>query len=164
MMKACVVYDSFFGNTAKMAEIIGANLKERYEVQIISVNQLKPILLKDLQLLVVGSPTRGFEPTKPIKNVLQNIQAVDFPHLQIVCFDTRIDIKKVNNKILNLFVKFRGYSLDTMEKIIKNNGFPIIQPGMGFFVDESEGPLGRGEEKKAEQWTSEIMRVDNNAK
>ncbi|MAT40784.1 MAG: nitric oxide synthase [Anaerolineaceae bacterium] len=159
MMKACVVYDSFFGNTAKMAEIIGANLIERYEVQIISVNQLKPVVLKDLQLLVVGSPTRGFEPTKPIKNVLQNIQAVDFPHLQIVCFDTRMDIKKINNKILNFFVKFRGYALDSMEKIVKHNGFSIIHPGMGFFVDESEGPLGEGEEKKAGQWAHKIMRI-----
>ena len=122
-MKACVVYDSIFGNTAKIAEIIGTTLKEGYEVQIISASQLKPISLKDLQLLVIGSPTRAFEPTKPIITALRNLKAVDYPTLKIACFDTRIDVKKVNNKILNIFVKFRGYALDSMEKILTKNGF-----------------------------------------
>jgi menaquinone-dependent protoporphyrinogen IX oxidase len=114
-MKACVVYDSIFGNTAKIAEIIGTTLKE----------------------------------------------AVDYPTLKIACFDTRIDVKKVNNKILNIFVKFRGYALDSMEKILTKNGFILAHSGIGFFVDDSEGPLSAGETDKAVRWANELMEKVN---
>lgn len=162
-MKACVVYDSFFGNTAKIAGIIGSTLEQSFDVQVQSVSGWDEIDLKEVQLLVVGSPTRAFEPTKPIKIALQNLKAVDYPHLRIACFDTRMDVQKVNNKILNFFVRFRGYALDTMEKIVKKNGFLLAYSGIGFFVDDSEGPLSGGETDKAVQWANKLLEKVNHS-
>ncbi len=156
-MKAVVVYDSFFGNTAKIAETIGSTLEKKYEVHAISVNQLNKVDLKHAQLLIVGSPTRAFEPTKPIVSFLRPLKAADYPSLKVAFFDTRMDVKKVNNKVLNFFVKFRGYALDTMEKIGKKSGFSSAHLGIGFIVEDSEGPLADGEIEKAVQWSNDLL-------
>jgi hypothetical protein len=68
-----------------------------------------------------------------------------------------MDVKKVNNKVLNFFVKFRGYALDTMEKIGKKNGFSLAHSGIGFIVEDSEGPLADGEIEKAVEWSNRLM-------
>ncbi len=155
-MKTIVVYDSVFGNTKKVAETIGETIGDLGEVETIQINQLTLEKLKTAQLLIIGSPTRGFEPTKPVANSLKEIKHQIYPDLKIAVFDTRMDIVKVNNKVLTFFVKFRGYAVDSMEKIILKNGFTVFHPGMGFFVEESEGPVTTGEFEKAQTWATSV--------
>lgn len=155
-MKTVVIYDSVFGNTKIVAETIGNTLKNQCETQIVHVDQISPAHLKQTDLLILGSPTRGFEPTKPVVNYLKGIHQKDYPAIKIAVFDTRMDIVKVNNKILTFFVKIRGYALDTMEKIVRKNGFSIFHPGEGFFVEDSEGPLSTGEQQRAETWANSV--------
>ena len=57
-MKTLVIYDSFFGNTEKIAQAIGNTLGAKENVSVVRVGEAKPPQLAGLALLVVGSPTR----------------------------------------------------------------------------------------------------------
>ncbi len=63
-MKILVIYDSVFGNTEKIAQSVAGGLAERGEVKLMSIKDATPQKLADAGLVVVGSPTRGFRPTK----------------------------------------------------------------------------------------------------
>jgi flavodoxin len=160
-MKTIIVYDSVFGNTEKIAKTMAQSIENQCEIKITHINQLQLKDLQDINLLIIGSPTRGFEPTKPIAEALRKIKVKDYPFLMVAVFDTRIDVVKINNIILNIFVKFCGYAVDTMEKIVRNNSLRLVGEGKGFFVEESEGPLRVDETNKAAQWVRDIVAAAN---
>ena len=70
-MKALVVYDSFFGNTEKVAQAMGDALASQAQVQTLRVGDVRPEHVTGLDLLIVGSPTRAFSPSPAIKNWLK---------------------------------------------------------------------------------------------
>ena len=64
-MKALVVYDSFFGNTEKIAQAMGDALKSQAEVRTLRVGDVKPEDLTGLSLLIVGlANSRLFTPAQ----------------------------------------------------------------------------------------------------
>ncbi|MBU1879976.1 MAG: nitric oxide synthase, partial [Chloroflexi bacterium] len=69
-MKALVVYDSFFGNTEKIAQAIGAALEPQMDVEVRRVGDVRPDQLTGLTLLIGGSPTRGFRPSPATSKLL----------------------------------------------------------------------------------------------
>ena len=72
-MKALVVYDSFFSNTEKIAQAIGNSLGGKNDVKVLNVKNMKDELLEDLDVLIVGSPTRAFSPSPAIKSFVNKI-------------------------------------------------------------------------------------------
>ena len=72
-MKALIVYDSFFGNTEKIALAIGKAFGNAKEVTICKAVDVKPNMLDGLDYLIVGSPTRAFSPSPATKSFLKNI-------------------------------------------------------------------------------------------
>ena len=91
-MKAMVIYDSVFGNTEQVAREIGNSLDSQENVEILRVSSTKPDQLAGLELLFVGSPTRGFRPTEGITNFLKGIPADGLEGIKVAAFDTRISI------------------------------------------------------------------------
>ncbi len=63
-MKALLIYDSVFGNTEKIARAIADGLAAQASVETLRPEQVDPEQLTGWDLLVVGSPTRGFRPTE----------------------------------------------------------------------------------------------------
>ena len=72
-MKALIIYDSFFGNTQKIAETIAKSMDSKGTVPVIKVADVKPDDLLHLDYLLVGSPTRAFQPTQAITKLLKSI-------------------------------------------------------------------------------------------
>ncbi len=68
-MKALVIYDSVFGNTEKIALAVG----EAAGAQVVKVGALQDGALAGVELLLVGSPTRGFRPTEGIQKFLKGL-------------------------------------------------------------------------------------------
>jgi hypothetical protein len=57
-MKAFVVYESLYGNTAGVGEAIAASLRaQAFEVEAALVSKIDPAEVADVDLLVVGGPT-----------------------------------------------------------------------------------------------------------
>ncbi len=80
-MKTLVIYDSVFGNTEQIARVMGG----AQETEIVRVSDLQPGQLKGLSLLIVGSPTRRFRPTKAIQDLLKGLSPQELQGRQGSC-------------------------------------------------------------------------------
>lgn len=156
MVRALVVYDSFFGNTEKVAQAIGAALGSPPEVQVVRVTACVPGQLSDVQLLIVGSPTRGFRPSPLIQAFLTSIPAGGLRGVKVAAFDTRIPLEKMP-WFLRLIVKRVGYADRHIVAALTQKGGELAGPSEGFLVGESEGPLLEGELQRAAEWARRLL-------
>jgi len=156
-LKVLIIYDSFFDNTEKIAQTIGEALSPKNQVAVVKVSVLKPVQLTGVDLLIVGSPTRAFRPTKPIVKFLKNLPDGALKDVQVAAFDTRINPADVNSRLLNICVKLFGYAAEPIARLlIRKGGQQIIEPA-GFFVKASEGPLQEGELQRATEWVKKAI-------
>ena len=158
-MKAMVVYDSVFGNTEQIAQAIGNALGSPEDVEILRVGDVKPEQWTGLQLLIVGSPTRGFRPTPATVGLLKGIPKGGLQGVRVAAFDTRFTTDEIKKgpAILRLLVNIFGYAAEPISaRLKKKEGVPIVPPE-GFFVGGTEGPLQEGELERAADWARRII-------
>jgi len=156
-MKTLVVYDSFFGNTEKIAQAMGDALKSQVEVQTLRVGEVKPDHLTGLSLLIVGSPTRAFSASPATKAWLKALAPNSLRGIKVAAFDTRADMKDVNSRTLTAFVKLFGYAAEPIAASLTKRGGTLVVPAAGFFIEDKEGPLKAGELERATAWAQQIM-------
>lgn len=136
-MKSYVIYDSYFGNTEKIAKAIGQELR----AEVVNVKDIEIGSAKNLDLLVVGSPTRAFQASPAIKSFLGKLPAGFLKGVKVAAFDTGISEADTPVKILKLGIKYFGYAAARISKQLKaKGGEEIIEP-IGFFVTDTKGPL-----------------------
>ncbi len=155
-MKSLVIYDSFFGNTEKIAKAIGSAVGNPKDVTVCRVSDANLDQLKGLELLIAGSPTRAFRPTPAIKTFINSIPGKSLKGIRVTAFDTRIAMSEKVPAILRFMAKLFGYAdKPIMGGLIKKGGEQIM-PSEGFFVVGSEGPLAEGELERAAEWAKKI--------
>jgi flavodoxin len=154
-MKSLVIYDSVFGNTEKVACAIG----EALESQALSVNKVSPRDIQGIDLLIVGSPTRGFRPTKAIKEFIKHLPTKELQNVQVAAFDTRIRITDVNSAFLTFMVNIFGYAAQPIANGLKGKGGKLVIHPEGFFVEDREGPLFIGELERAQDWAKTLVSI-----
>jgi flavodoxin len=155
-MKALVIYDSFFGNTEKIAQAIGQALGSPPDVRVMRVTACVPGQLNDLNLLVVGSPTRGFNASPLIQNFLASIPAGALRGVKVAAFDTRIPLEKIP-AFLRFIQKRVGWADKHIIAALTKKGGELAAPGEGLFVLDSEGPLMEGELERAAEWARKLL-------
>lgn len=154
-MKALVVYESVFGNTEKVAQAIGSALG----CEARRITEVTPEQLTGLDALIVGSPTQAFQALKPVKAFLKSIPAGSLKGVKVAGFDTRMDVKEVNNAVLTVFAKAFGYAAEPIGKqLVKKGGVQAVPPE-GFIVTGEKGPLRDGELERAAEWAKRIPAV-----
>ena len=157
-MKALVVYDSKFGNTERIAQVIGNALGSSYEVEVLQVGTIAPDPFEGLELLIVGSPTQRFNPTEGIKNFLKSLPSNGLKGTKVAAFDTRLTIEDIEEiAILAFFVRFFGYAAKPIANGLKRKRGELVLPPEGFYVQGMEGPLVEGELERAEDWARQIL-------
>jgi flavodoxin len=156
MNKIIVVYDSVFGNTEKVAQSIAAAL----ETQAIPVSQVEPEQLRGLDLLVVGSPTRGFRPTESINKLLNGLPKNHLADVRVATFDTRIVLETISNKALRFLVDKGGYAANKIASMLEKKGGSLATLPEGFFVIGEQGPLKDGELERAEDWAGRLTKKE----
>jgi len=158
MMKVLIVYDSVFGNTEKIAQVIGNAMGSQAEVNILRVGNVKQENLRGLDVLIVGSPTRAFKPTKEIINFLNGFPKNGLKGVKVAAFDTRFTMSAIEeSRILPFFVRLFGYADKPISDRLKKKGGELALPPEGFFVEGVEGPLKEGELKRAADWVKQII-------
>ena len=65
-MKAIAIYDSYTGNTEKIAKAIAEELK----CKAININNVSKYKIKDYDLVVLGTPVHAWMPSRKIKRFL----------------------------------------------------------------------------------------------
>lgn len=154
-MNALVIYDSVFGNTERIARSIAAALGEDTVAQ--NVSAVTAADLNGIDILFVGSPTRGFKPTPAITTFLASLPAGALKGVKAAAFDTRIPLDSIKNPIFRLIVKKGGYADRIIAKALAAKGAALAIPSDGFIVLASEGPLKEGERDRAAVWARSIL-------
>lgn len=155
-MKTIVIYDSVFGNIEKIAQSIAAALG----MQAIPVSQAEAEHLRKLDLLVVGSPTRGFRPTEGISKLLNELPKNHLAGVRVAAFDTRIDLETIDSKVFRFVVDKGGYAAHTIAKSLEKKGGQLVAPGKGFYVTGEQGPLKDGELEGAADWAGRLAKKE----
>jgi len=160
-MKALVIYDSAFGNTEKVAQAMGEALGSQTDVEVLRVTDVQPEQLRGLNVLIVGSPTQAFQPLPAIKDFLKSIPTQGLAGVKVAAFDTRLSMDDIESPVgrfvLRFFVKLFGYAAKPIADRLTKKGGELMIPPEGFFVEDTEGPLKRGELERAVGWVQQII-------
>lgn len=157
-MKTLVVYDSEFGNTEIVARAIGEVLGSEGEVEVRRVGDIQPEGFIGLDMLVVGSPTQQFNPTKATSTFLKGIPKNSLKGTKVAAFDTRLTVEEIEETaILAFFVRIFGYAAKPIGDALKKKGGELVIPPEGFLVQGMKGPLVEGELDRAQTWAREII-------
>jgi flavodoxin len=162
-MKAVVVYESLWGNTAAVAHAIAEGIGP--EATALTTDAASPEAMAEADLIVAGAPVLGFSlPTESMRRSVAGSEAgaptppdLDHPSLRSwlaalppgrgrsAAFETRI------------WWSPRGATGD-IEKGLRNAGYPSIAKAHKFVVTDKYGPLRDGELDRAREWGGELRR------
>jgi flavodoxin len=156
-MKILIIYDSYFGNTELVAKKISEALASQNEVQIVKVSEVRLEELKDFDLVLFGSPTRGFKASESTLYFVNSIPAEGLKGLKVAVFDTRIAAQDIKPAIFRFIVKRGGYAADKLATALVKLGAELVIPAEPFYVKESEGPLKDGELEHATLWGQSLL-------
>jgi len=152
-MSILIVYDSVFGNTAAIARAMADALAPSHAVKLASVQEAADLDLRGVELLIAGSPTRGFRPTP---NMQEFVARPDISG-RAAAFDTRLDPEGIQPAPLRWVVAAGGYAADRLYQTLAAHGCTMASPPTGFVVTGQEGPLKDGEIERAGAWARSLV-------
>ena len=156
-MKALIIYDSRFGNTEKIARAIGETITPLGEAKVVQVGEANLSELSSIDFLIVGSPTHAGGATRAIKEFLRKIPANALENVRVASFDTRFSAKDKGLGTRIVLGIFR-YAAGRIATILEYKGGYLTTEPEGFIVEDSEGPLKKGELERAAVWAKEITK------
>ena len=139
-MSIAIVYDSIFGNTAQIAKAIAAALEGSGPVRLVPVSDARTLDLDGVDLLIVGSPTRGFRPTPAISEFVEGLDVAKVTGKRAAAFDTRIGLDTIHPAPLAWVVDAGGYAAERIAKMLDHKDCVVAAPHAGFIVSGTEGP------------------------
>ncbi|HEU4784897.1 MAG TPA: flavodoxin domain-containing protein [Ktedonobacterales bacterium] len=146
-MHALVVYDSQFGNTERIAAAIADTLRTTGEVRLAHVDPAHPLDLEGIDLLILGSPTQGWQSTEAIQALLSDLTPRQLHGRAVACFDTRFQKPRW----------ITGSAARRMAASLRHMGVTLVAPPESFFVEGKEGPLLTGELGRAAVWARALL-------
>lgn len=153
-MRTTIVYDSVFGNTADIARAIASACENAGPARLVPVAEARDLDLSDTDLLIVGSPTRGFNPTPAISEFLSGLPQ-SATGLRAAAFDTRMAKEAIHPAPLRWVVEAGGYAAQRIAHALEGKGFAIADVA-GFEVTGQEGPLKPDELAHAGDWAQTL--------
>jgi flavodoxin len=155
-LKALVVYDSKFGNTEKIARAIGEAITPLGEAKVVKAADANVSELSSIDFLIVGSPTHAGRATRAVKEFLRRIPANALENVRVASFDTRFSAKDKGlgpRIVLGIF----RYAGGRIANILEYKGGYLATEPEGFVVENSEGPLKKGELERAATWAKGLV-------
>jgi flavodoxin I len=112
--------------------------------------------LKELDILIVASPTQGGRPTSPVSTLLKQIPAGALDRTKVAAFDTRL-AKQKQVVGLRVLMSLIGFAAPRIAVALQHKGGRLVVPPEGFIVEDKEGPLASGELERATAWARSIV-------
>lgn len=171
-MRALVVYESMFGNTHLIADLIGQGLASVFDVQVVPVGEAATARLSGADLLVVGGPTHvhGLSNARSRASAREAAEEDDTIDLDAAAggpglrqwlddleggqdraaaaFDTRIDAPAL----------LTGRAAKGIARRLEHHGFTLIADPESFLVD-SDSHLLEGQDDRARHWGAQLARI-----
>jgi flavodoxin len=144
-MKVVLVYDSKYGNTERIAQAIAKGLTESglTEARVLWVAKACEDDFHDVDLWIIGSPTRWGGPTFKMRTLLSNAIKYEGKGKRVAVFDTRLD-------------KVHSGASGRLKTMLERGGLTLVTDPECFFVTGTSGPLKEGEEARAELYGRKI--------
>ncbi len=149
--KALIIYDSSFGNTAKIVDGIAKGIRRSCNVKIKHINEVALSHLEDIAILIVGSPTQGGKPTQDLQDFIKSLPDNALDSVNVAAFDTRFAINE-HGLGLKLLMKTIGFAANKIASSLEAKGGELIAAPEGFIVEDKEGPLAKNELRRAVKW------------
>jgi flavodoxin len=146
-MNTLVIYESEFGNTARIARAIATVLAGQGATRLESIYHVEHHVLEGVDLLVLGSPTQNHEATPDMLAWLDRVPPGALRKLPVAVFDTRYHLPQL----------FSGSAAQVIGQAVQHLGGTLIVPPESFFVLEREGPLEAGEVERAVSWINALL-------
>jgi flavodoxin len=150
-----IVYDSKYGNTEHIAQILADHVTKMDTVRLTTVDASDMSSVQRADVLLLGTPTHGGMPTENMQAYLKKCTEAGKKPLCAV-FDTRIAENDVG-LALKIIMKAIGYAAPKMYASLQKIGMRLVVGPEGFFVEGREGPLKKGESDRAARWMDAIM-------
>lgn len=162
-MRAFIVHESLFGNTARVAQAVADGMGGHLDVELHTVvDGARP---EGVDLLVVAGPTHAFsmsrattradavsqgagaDPTIGLREWLDQLpEGNDTP---FAAFDTRVDIVR----------RLPGSAAKSAAKVARKRGYRLVTRPESFYVEDTPGPLLEGEVQRAEVWGAQLVEI-----
>ncbi|WP_062992218.1 flavodoxin family protein [Nocardia anaemiae] len=163
-MRARVVYESMFGNTAAIARAIADGLRSHAEVEVLSVAAAAQMPEPTIDLLVVGGPTHtfGLSRTRTRRDAAGNTDAPVAVDIGIrEWLDAALPVSEGSRAaaFCTKAAKPRwlpGSAARGAGKRLRRLGYELADDPVDFFVEGMQGPLAHGELERARLWAERL--------
>jgi len=162
-MKAVVVYESHWGNTASIARAIAEGLGP--DTPVLATDEAPGSALADADLIVAGAPVIAFRLAtdsmrERIADDAKNApDKPDLTHPSMRDWLERIPAGKGLGAAFETRLHWSpGGATGAIERGLGAAGYRRVAKGRKFFVTGSQGPLRDGELEAARAWGSELAR------
>ncbi|MCW2771487.1 MAG: hypothetical protein JWR27_2920 [Aeromicrobium sp.] len=159
-MRALVVYESMFGNTAAVARAIAEGIQEAMPVDVREVADAPLDVVDQVDLLVAGGPTHALSMSRPrtraeafaqggtsgkvdvgLREWIRRVPAGDHA-ASLVTFDTKMSRAR----------RWPGSAAKSAAKAGRRHGVSVADAPKSFYVTDTAGPLVDGEIERATAW------------
>jgi len=149
LTRALVVYDSKYGNTKVVAELIakGIQTKGKIKTNLIFMDDIDVKKMSDYDILVIGSPNHYSKPSKKTLGFIEKLRDMNLASKKIAAFDTCL--RKQEGRA------FRKIEARTLENV---PGSQVVTPGLSILVGGLKGPILDGELPKCEEFGKKIAK------
>jgi flavodoxin len=158
-MRALVVYESMFGNTAEVARAVATGLSAHLEVELRNVADAAPGATSGQRrdLLVVGGPTHAFSMSRPqtredavrkgadpavVATGIRDWLAESQTSTAFATFDTKVARVR----------RLPGSAAHQASRAARRRGHSRAARPESFYVEDTKGPLLDGELDRARAW------------
>jgi flavodoxin len=156
-MKTLVIFDSQFGNTERLAEVIAQRLGAGQPVWAADGAAKAALELRDWDLLMIGAPTQNHTVSPTMRALLQGASHGALKDARVAVFDTRYRMARI----------LSGSAADWMAAHFRRAGATLVVAPESFFVERDVPPpseqrrheherLEAGEEERALAWASAV--------
>jgi flavodoxin len=153
-MKILIVVDSIYGDTYKIAEAIKEGL-DKNTVTLVKASDAKLDQTKNIDMIIIGSPTHGGQPSEKTRQFLSIIPEDGLKNIKAAAFDTAIN-SEGQGFFIKTVVKIFGYAAKKIANILEKKGAEIVGAET-FFVIGKEGPIKKGELERASVWVKSLI-------
>lgn len=159
-MKAIVVYESHWGNTAAIAKAIAEGIGPN--ARAVTTTEATPDLIGDASLVVAGAPIMAFglPSERMLESMTKDTKAPVAPDVSHPSLREWLDALPHGTAAAASFeTKLRwspGSATGTIDDRFRRAGFHTIANSEKFVVKGSYGPLREGEVERAREWGASL--------
>ena len=156
-MPVLIIYDSWFGNTAQVAQAIAKGIEPFTDVRVLSAVETAAESTEQSGLLIVGGPTQRHRLSPALAAYLNALPRGSLSNVPAASFDTRYRMSRL----------LSGSAARAAAGRLRRAGCRLVAPPESFFIARDLPPEGEkrshqlqhlelGELNRARQWGSDL--------